>query len=137
MPHDPVLIAETRSWLQRAKADIRAVEVDMLARPPLLMDAVFHCQQAAEKSLKGFLVWRSVSFRKVHSLEEIGEQCIDQDPTLVEIIERAVPLTDYVWKYRYPGEPAEPSESETSEAFEVAKEVFEAVSARIPLEARP
>jgi hypothetical protein len=33
------------------------------------------------------------------------------------VIDRAVPLTEYAWKFRYPGEPSEPSADETDEAL--------------------
>jgi len=36
--------------------------------------ALFWCQQAAEKSLKGFLTWNECSFRKTHDLEELGRR---------------------------------------------------------------
>ncbi len=74
MPHDPAHVAEARGWIVRAARDLRAAEHEFQAVPPLLDDIVFHCQQAAEKALKGFLTWHDVPFRKTHSLEEIGEQ---------------------------------------------------------------
>ena len=74
MPHDPARVAETRGWLARATSDLRAAEHEFLATPPLLDDIVFHCQQIAEKALKGFLSWHDRPFRKTHSLEELGEQ---------------------------------------------------------------
>jgi HEPN domain-containing protein len=39
------------------------------AAPPLFDEAVFHCQQAAEKAPKGFLAFNGCSFRKTHNLE--------------------------------------------------------------------
>ena len=47
--------ADTRAWLSKAEADLRGATVDLAADPPLLEDALFHCQQAAEKALKAFL----------------------------------------------------------------------------------
>ncbi len=70
--------------------------------PPLVEDIVFHCQQAVEKSMKAFLTWHNVPFRKTHSLEELGEQCLRIDESLKELVDRAVPLTDYAWRFRYP-----------------------------------
>jgi HEPN domain-containing protein len=55
MPHDPELVAETRAWLIRAKRDIDAGAFELTASRPFSADAVFHAQQAAEKSLKAFL----------------------------------------------------------------------------------
>ena len=57
MPHDPLLIAETRAWFTRAANDLRAADHEFSAIPPLLEDIVFHYQQAAEKAMKGFLTW--------------------------------------------------------------------------------
>ena len=42
----------------------------------MLDDALFHCQQAVEKALKGLLTWHDVPFRKTHSLEELGRQVV-------------------------------------------------------------
>lgn len=137
MSHDPVRLADTRGWLAKARADLRASEHEFRATPPLLDDIVFHCQQAAEKALKGFLAWHGRPFRKTHSLEELGEQCLELDQTLKELIDRAVPLTEYAWKFRYPGEPEEPSREEAEEALAIAREVYAAMVARLPQEARP
>lgn len=35
MPHDPVRVADTRAWIQKAANDLRAAEVDTAADPPL------------------------------------------------------------------------------------------------------
>lgn len=102
-----------------------------------MADIVFHCQQAAEKSLKGFLTWHDVAFRKTHSLEEVGEQRLKIDHTLKPLIDQAVPLTDYVWRFRYPGKPNEPTMAEAQETLAIAREVYEAVLSRLPKEVRP
>ncbi|MFQ5891073.1 MAG: HEPN domain-containing protein [Gemmatimonadota bacterium] len=136
MPHDPARAAETQGWLARGASDLRAAEHEFRATPPLLDDIVFHCQQAAEKVLKGFLTWHDRPFRKTHSLEELGEQCLEMDPTLRALIDRAVPLTEYAWKFRYPGEPEEPSRQEAEEALAIARDLDQAVVSRLPREVR-
>ena len=137
MPHDPLLVAETKSWFIKAANDLRAAVHEFSAEPPLLSDIVFHCQQAAEKAMKGFLTWHNCPFRKTHSLEEIGEQCLAFDQTLKPLVDRAVPLTDYAWKFRYPGEPEEPPVAEAQEALTLAREVYAAILSRLPAEVRP
>ncbi len=57
MPLDPERIAEARAWLVKAADDLRAADFERTAEPPLTSDIVFHAQQAAEKTLKGFLAW--------------------------------------------------------------------------------
>lgn len=137
MPHDPWRVADTRAWLVKAANDLRAADVEFRAIPPLLEDIVFHAQQAAEKALKAFLTWHETPFRKTHSLEEIGEQCITIDANLSSLIDRAVPLTEYAWKFRYPGEPESPTEEEAAEALRVARDVYETIVRLLPRETRP
>lgn len=55
MPHDPVLVSETKEWLIKATQDLRSAEHALTALPPLLGDVAYHCQQATEKALKAFL----------------------------------------------------------------------------------
>jgi HEPN domain-containing protein len=134
MQPDPQRVADTAAWLRRVEADLLAAEVDLAAQPPLLGDAAFHCQQAAEKALKACLTWHDRAFRKTHSLEELGEQCLAVDSTLKPLVDRAVPLTEYAWRFRYPGEPEEPAREEVEEALRLAREVDTAVRARLPRE---
>jgi HEPN domain-containing protein len=67
----------------------------MKATPPLVADAAFLCQQAAEKVLKAFLAWHDVPFRRTHDLTELGETCVKIDGSLQEPARSAGPLTEY------------------------------------------
>jgi len=132
--HDPAITEDVRAWLAKAAMDLRAGEVDLAALPPLLEDALFHSQQAAEKALKAFLAWHDQPFRKTHSLEEIGQQCVLIDPTFEGLVGRAAPLSEYAWKFRYPGETVPPSHEEATRALDLAREVYEAALERLPAE---
>jgi HEPN domain-containing protein len=134
MPIDPALLAETRAWFKRAAEDLRAAEHSLLAKPPLLEDLLFHCQQAAEKALKGFLVWHSRPFRKTRSLEEIGELCLGIDPTLRPIVDPLVPLTQYAWEFRYPGDSEQPSAQEADEALSLVRQAYRCLLSLLPKE---
>ena len=137
MAFDPEMVAETRAWFAKAFNDIRAAEALAATSPPLFDEAAFHCQQAAEKARKGFLTWNGRTFRKPHNLEEIGEQCLAIDGSLREVIDQAVPLSEYAWKFRYPGEPFQPEADEVAEALATARAVFEATVSRLPVDVRP
>ena len=137
MQHDPVRLADTQAWLNKSRKDMRSAEHGFTASPPLLEDVLFHCQQAAEKALKGFLTWHDIPFRKTHSLEEIGQQCVTIDPTMRELLDRVVPLTEYAWKFRYPGEVEEPTNQEAEDALQIAKHFCDAILARLPEDVRP
>lgn len=132
MPRDPARVADTRAWLQKADNDLRAAQHDRTAEPPLLGDVTFHSQQTAEKTFKALLTWHDKPFRKTHNLEELGEACLAFDPSLKAVVDRAVPLTQYAWRFRYPGEPGEPTPSEAEEALAIARYVLQSVRARLP-----
>jgi HEPN domain-containing protein len=131
MRHDPACVADTAGWLRKSSEDLKAAKHLLKAPRALSGAAVFHCQQAAEKALKAFLAWHDVPFRKTHDLEEIGEACIKLDPTLEEVVDRAVPLTEYAWKFRYPGEAEHPARKEVESALAIASEVYREIAARL------
>jgi HEPN domain-containing protein len=87
--------------------------------------------------MKGYLTWHSRVFRKTHNLTDLGRMCTSVDPSLEPTLGPAARLTDYAWKYRYPGEPDEPSREEAESALGLAKEVYDAVLGRLPEEVRP
>jgi len=137
MTLDTELIAETRGWIEKAQHDLRMAELALGDSHPLTDQAVFHAQQAAEKTLKSFLTWHRQPFRKTHHLEELGEQCLAINATLRAPIDRAVPLTEYAWHYRYPSADADPPSAEADEALVVARALLSAILALLPGESQP
>ena len=124
--------------MQKATLDLRAAEHGMSApESSFLADVVFHAQQATEKAFKAFLAWHDVPFRKTHNLEELGRTCVSLDATLRAIVDQAAPLSEYAWRFRYPGEPSEPSREEAEEALDTAREVFQTLVTRLPKSVQP
>ena len=62
---------------------------------------------------------------------------MELDARLEPVLRAAAPLTEYAWKFRYPGEPEEPAPEQAAAAIELAQGLVQAVSERLPLEARP
>jgi HEPN domain-containing protein len=137
MQPDPVLVEDTQAWFRKVALDLRSAEVAFAADPPVLEDVVFHCQQAAEKAIKGFLTWHQREFAKTHDLRLLGRICCEIDPDLGELMERVMPLTSYAWKYRYPGESEPPGIEEAREAQALAREVASALLRRLPKDVDP
>lgn len=129
--------AEAREWLAKVSLDLRGARIDLEAAPPLVEDALFHCQQAIEKSLKALLVWNDTPFRKTHSLEELGRVCTSLHGALNDLVDEAVPLTEYAWAFRYPGAPPTPERHEAEHALDVAERVVRAVVGLLPRSAVP
>ena len=83
------------------------------------------------------LVWHDTPFRKTHRLEELGRICTSIDGALNDIVDEAVPLTEYAWAFRYPGAPPTPERREAEEALDIAERVVRAVVERLPRSAVP
>lgn len=133
----PDALAEARAWFQKASNDLRGAEIDLAASPPLLEDALFHCQQAAEKAMKGFLSAHDRPFKKTHDLDELGRACESLDSSLMPLLLPARDLTVFAWEYRYPGATDVPSVAETRMALTTARSVYEALLSRLPGAAHP
>jgi HEPN domain-containing protein len=137
MPHDPARAADARAWIEKATLDLRSAEADLAARPAIIGDALFHCQQAVEKALKGLLAWHDEPFRKTHDLAELGARVAGLEAGLEPLLRQAAPLTQYAWRYRYPGETSEPLRAEADAALGLAREVVAAAEQRLPAPGRP
>ena len=124
---------ESREWLAKADEDLASARV--LIGSGHIANALFFCQQAAEKSLKAFLTWHERAFRRTHDLEELGEACRAVDSTLAALLEQADILSDYAWKLRYPGAPYAAGVEEAETMFGTASGIFREIQSRLPLEA--
>ena len=118
---------EVRGWLLRASEDLRAGRHDLTASPPLLNDVAFHAQQCAEKAMKAYLVHREQPFRKTHNLTELGGAVARLEPSLAELMRSASLMTEFAWRFRYPGELATVSQEDAMRALDTAESVLVAV----------
>jgi len=67
----------------------------------------------------------------------IGLSCRQRDETLAALVDRAIDLTPFAWRFRYPGSIDVPPPDEARDARALAGAVYEAVAGRLPPEARP
>lgn len=133
----PETAVEARAWFQKATNDLRGADIDLAAAPPLVEDALFHCQQAAEKAMKGYLTAHERVFRKTHDLDELARACEAIDPTLKAVLLEARDLTVFAWEFRYPGDSQVPSEGEAVQTLALARQVVSLLLDRLPPTIRP
>ncbi|MCW4021160.1 MAG: HEPN domain-containing protein [Candidatus Bathyarchaeota archaeon] len=127
---------EIKEWLQKAKNDLVSAQILIKHDPPVLDTASFHCQQAVEKALKAFLVWKGVSFEKVHSLTYFLDLCEAQEPRFGSLRERAEALAPYAVEIRYPGAVMEVTPNEAQEALAAAEALWNFVINLLPEEVK-
>jgi HEPN domain-containing protein len=128
-----------REWLVRADPDLRSARVLASLADPLLDTAIYHCQQAAEKSVKGWLQSNDDPFPKTHDIEDLVERSASINRDFNQFTAAAAVLTPYASAFRYPGgfdEPM-PSREEFDEALKHAHALYDFVLAILPPEAWP
>jgi HEPN domain-containing protein len=137
MAMDPQKIADARAWLVKAQCDLETARQLLEHTDPLLDSVVYHCHQAAEKALKGYLFWYDIPFHKTHDLGELLAQCISTDAGLAASKATAIMLTPLATEFRYPGDIVAPPLEEAREAFDRAGLLVTELVSRLPAEVRP
>jgi HEPN domain-containing protein len=131
-------LQDVRGWLAKANLDLRAAAHEASAPAEGLWgDVMFHAQQAAEKSLKVSSHGTMCRFGRRTTLKTSAgdawrsKQRCNQSP----IKQRQ--LSEYAWKFRYPGEADEPQREEAEAALAAARNIYEEILTRLPAKARP
>ena len=113
-PHD---------WLVKAERDLG------LARDAFQMDKdywdliCYHCQQAAEKFFKAYLIHFNITFPRTHDLELLLNLMDGHEVLPSDFLEKALAINDYSIQVRYSGFPFEPSSTDAADAISIA-EIF-------------
>lgn len=113
-----------KNWIIKAQHDLLAAQ-KLGSDSDIYSDiAIYHCQQCAEKALKGFLVLQNQTFPRTHDLRLLVQLAIVVNPDFQHYQEAAEILTPYATEFRYPSNVMQPTEDELQEAIEKAQEVF-------------
>ena len=118
-------------WLAKAKRDLEAARRMIDCADPLLDTGTYHCQQAAEKALKGWLTFRSISITKTHDLVHLVRECHKLDSSFQELLEMADFLSPFAVDFRYPGDMFEPPLEEAELALRAAEKIVHSISEKI------
>ncbi|MGA1860146.1 HEPN domain-containing protein [Azospirillum sp. 11R-A] len=123
-------LEEARRWWRVAAEDRRVAQACLAMDPPSLGNAAYHCQQAAEKLMKGLLVSAGLGFRKVHDLDELASVTAPLYPELADDLDHCRPFTSWATEYRYPPEDESPppSPDAISEALAVLERLLAAAA---------
>lgn len=115
---DNIIRSKAEQWFCYAENDLQAAkklfgEINHIT--------CFHCQQSAEKYLKGLLVLFDKEFRKSHDLSYLVDllKCNVSE----EIMSAAEFLTAYSVEARYPGDFPVISNQEAQDALQYAEEI--------------
>ena len=118
-----------RSWLVKAHSDLRSARALLALDEPATDTAVYHCQQAAEKALKGYLAFRDRPLERTHDLERLLELATALEAAFAPLETQADVLNPYATAFRYPNALTVqfPSVAEVRTAIEHAQAIYDFV----------
>ncbi len=119
--------AEVRRWLRYAREDLASAEEMAERSLGVPRQACWLAQQAAEKAVKGALVFQNIEFPKSHDLDLLrgfipDDWRLKSDP--VDLAE----LSEWAVESRYPGDWPEATPSDAKQAVALAQEVMRIVT---------
>jgi HEPN domain-containing protein len=118
-------------WIAKARRDMEAAKRMIDCADPLLDTGAYHCQQAAEKALKGWLTFHGTGVIKTHDLVHLIRECARMDSGFLELIEMADFLSPFAVDFRYPGDLFEPPKEEADAAMHFAEKIVVFVEGKI------
>lgn len=117
-------------WIEKADHDLITTQMIIDSNPIILDIACFHCQQAVEKLLKAFLLYKGQELMKTHNLDILLKKCSNIDIDFLKFNFKN--LDDFAVRARYP-EYLDPELSEAQEYYQIALNVKELVLQKIEL----
>lgn len=111
-------------WFEIASTDLNtAKHLFETMRPRPLEIICYHCQQAAEKALKGFLIDQEAEPPRIHDLGKLCALCAEYDPDFTLLLDACQELTDYATAARYPSR-VEIEEQDAVSALDHAEKIY-------------
>lgn len=128
-----------RAWLTKSRNDFETAQQLGEMRTAHLDVAIYHCQQSAEKALKGFLAYHDLPLERTHDLKRLVQLGSQIHPAFLDLLLDAAALTPYATLYRYPDglDESEPTAMEFQEALAAAESIVQMVVAQLPPATHP
>ena len=135
---EPTLLL-TQQWLFKALSDLESARHLASGQIPHLDTAIYHCQQCAEKAVKGFLVFRGHEPEWTHDVAHLIEIAATYEPDLATLLAYGAELAPYATAFRYPSEANDlmPSQDQFDSAILAAQRIFEFVCGVLPTQTWP
>ncbi|MFH1259173.1 MAG: HEPN domain-containing protein [Elusimicrobiota bacterium] len=131
---------KVQQWMIKANNDLTIAGKDLKTANPVTDAICFHAQQAIEKYLKAYLVFKDIEPEKTHKIEKILLACLTLDPEFVALKNTDI-LTEYAVEFRYPDDFYIPTIEEAKEAYtmalQVKKFVLKKINTKFRTEHRP
>ena len=111
-------------WLERAGEDVISAYV-LMGNEPCYMSSAFHCQQAIEKALKAYILFKTGALPDGHNLTWLCKRAARLDGKFTEWLDESAALNRCYIETRYPADnPVELEYGDVQRYYQIAKEMY-------------
>jgi HEPN domain-containing protein len=118
---------EVREWLAIGLQDLDAARLLAAQGVAFAEIVLYHCQQCAEKAVKGYLTFHGQPFPKPHDVAVLVRRAAAVESSFLSWETAAAVLSDYATAYRYPGVDQAPEQEQIVEALDFADAIYHQV----------
>ena len=124
----------TREWMTYAISDLAAAN-SLLGDRKQYSNVVYHCQQAAEKALKGYLTHNNIKFDRTHDLIILISECALLDISFngTRLINHCINLNPFSVNVRYPGSVIKADYTSVKKSLNSAARILEFVCCKLEI----
>lgn len=119
-----------QEWLVFAKSDLDSAKFLINMYPKPLEIICYHCEQSAEKNLKGYLIKHENRIEKTHDLVLLNNKCTRIDNSFDIIEDECIELVPYGVQVRYPYQ-LDVTEGDMINAIECAEKIEKFIREKI------
>lgn len=118
-------------WLNMAKKDIKGAKI-LYEHDADYEIVCFHCQQAIEKYLKGFLISKTGELQEGHSLIKLCKKAMLHENSFDEFLKDMAFVNTFYIETRYPAlDPLNISHEDTKECLMIVERIVKKVNVLI------
>jgi len=118
-------------WFVMAQKDIKGAKI-LFENDADNEIVCFHCQQAVDKYLKGYLIYITGELQEGHSLVKLCKKIMKYDKTFGEFLKDMAFINTFYIETRYPAaDPLIVTKEDTEECFKITQNVISKINSLI------
>ena len=124
---------EYEKWIRKADNDLLNIQNNLASANVPIDTCCFHAQQASEKYLKAYLVFKNKQFPKTHDLQSLILLCAEINPMFNELSDFVSGIIDFGVEVRYPDQFDDLTLEDAKNAYQTALKVKAFVLLKFPI----
>lgn len=120
-----------RLWIEKADHDLGTAEIVNQHIPEYMDVIAFHCQQAVEKYLKAFLIFKNIEIKKTHDVVLLLDMISSVEQIEDVFYEKASELQSFSVEIRYPDTTINLTTDDIMSAISIARDFRQFIVSRM------